>query len=477
MMARWRDIDRAWVAIVGLALVVRVAASFWPSFHHPDELWQYLETAQHVRGDPWVRTWEAGAGIRSWLLPLVFAGPLALGDAVAPGTQLGVLSARLVCVGIALGGVVAIGALGARVSRAHGLVALFAAAIWFELVYYGARTLSEPIATAALLAAAALDVRGGRRALIGAGLLLGLGVAVRFHYGPAAFVLAIGMARLDPKRWLGLIAGGIAALAVSGAAELAMGATPLAWIYHNLHHNLVEGRAASFGVSPGWWYLQAMWALWGAGSLPLLGLAALGARRYPVLLVAALVNLAVHSGIGHKELRFILLTDASLVTLAAIGSVDLVRRWSHSAQALALLCAGWLLLSIACAALGAAAEQWGSSGRLIAAWRTAGATPGGCGVAMVASPRTISSSHVLLGRDWPIYEYDRATAELARGSRAFNVAIATPGKDGALPGFRLSRCTGSGEGDFCVWTRPGPCVTRLEDRPHRIDAFLRRHDR
>lgn len=477
MTAAWRETDRVWLAILGLALALRVAASFWPSFHHPDELWQYLETARHVRGDSWVQTWEAEAGIRSWLLPLIFAGPMALGDAIAPGSQLGVLFARLVCVAIALGGVGAIASLGARVSREHGIVAMFAAAIWLELVYYGARTLSEPIATASLLGAAALGARGGRRDMLWAGLLLGFGVAVRFHYGPAAFVLALGIARLDLRHWGRLIAGGVAALLVSGLSELAMGATPLAWIYHNLHHNLVEGRAASFGVSPAWWYLQALWELWGFALPLLVGLAVLGARRYPVLLAAALVNLAVHSGIGHKELRFILLTDALILTLAAIGSVDLLRRWSQSPRALWAVCAAWLLLSVACAALGSAAAQWGSSGRLIAAWRTAGAVPDGCGVAMVRSPRNISSSHVLLGRNWPIYEYDDASAGAARNSRAFNVAIAPPGKDGALPGFRLSRCTGAGEGDFCVWARPGRCVATAQDRGHTVDAFLRRHDR
>ncbi len=477
MTAGWRGADRVWLAILGVALALRVAASFWPSFHHPDELWQYLETTRHVTGAPWVRTWEAEAGIRSWLLPLILAGPMALGEAVAPGSQLGVLLARLICVAIALGGVVAVGSLGVRVSRAHGIVALCVAAIWFELVYYGARTLSEPIATAALLGAAAFGARGGRRDIVWAGLLLALGVAVRFHYGPAAFVLAIGIARRDPKRWLDLIAGGVAALAVSGMAELAMGAPPLAWIYHNLHHNLVAGRAASFGISPPWWYVQGLWELWGLALPVLLGLAVLGARRYPLLLVAALVNLAVHSGIGHKELRFILLTDAVIVTLASIGSVDLLNRWSRTPRALATLCAGWLALSVACAALGSAAAQWGSSGRLIAAWRTAGAVRDGCGVAMLRSPRNISSSHVLLGRDWPIYEYDATSAGQAGQSRAFNVAITPPGTNAGLTGFRLIQCTGQGEGDFCVWTRAGSCMATREDDRHTVNAFLRRHDR
>jgi phosphatidylinositol glycan class B len=477
MTAAWRDTDRVWLAILGLALALRVAASFWPSLHHPDELWQYLETTRHVRGDPWVQTWEAEAGIRSWLLPLIFAGPMALGDAIAPGSQLGVVFARLVCVAVALGGVVAIGALGARVSRAHGIVALFAAAIWFELVYYGARTLSEPIATAALLGAAALGARGGRRDIIWAGLLLGLGVAVRFHFGPAAFVLALGIARLDLRHWGRLIAGGFAALLVSGLSELAMGATPLAWIYHNLHHNLLEGRAASFGVSPAWWYLQALWELWGFALPPLVGLAVLGGRRYPVLLAAALVNLAVHSGIGHKELRFILLTDALILALAAIGSVDLVRRWTTAPRAVAVLGAGWLALSIACGALGSAAAQWGALGRLISVWRTAGAEPGGCGVAVVRSPGGITASHVLLGRDWPIYEYDASTADAARRSRAFNVVIAAPGSGRDLQGFQLIQCTGSGHGDYCVWRRPAGCTQAEDDRKHTANAFLRRHNR
>ncbi|ODP37576.1 hypothetical protein BFL28_17020 [Sphingomonas turrisvirgatae] len=415
--------------------------------------------------------------MRSWLLPLLFAGPLELGEQLAPGTGLGVLLARLVCVAIAMGGVVAIAGLGWRLSRAHGMVAGFAAAIWFELAYFAPRTLSEPVATALLLGAGALlavrDIRSARWA----GLLLGLAVAVRLQYAPAALVLAAGMTPLDRRHWLNLAAGGAVALAISATAELIMGSVPLAWAWHNIHQNLVEGRAAGFGVSPPWWYLESLWQLWGPAFPLILLLAAVGARRYPALFAAALVNLAVHSLIGHKEYRFILLTTAILVALAAIGSVDVLRNRLRSGRSVAQLCGAWLLLSLACLLLGSATRQWGSSGELMSAWRTAGTVPGGCGVAMYRSHLNISTSQLLLGRDWPLYEYDAASAGAAQTSAAFNVLIAPARHAGELPAFRQLACADRRKQRFCVYVRPGTCHAISADAPHAIQSFLRRHDR
>ncbi|MDF7776486.1 mannosyltransferase [Sphingomonas sp. AOB5] len=477
MIERLRTADRALLGIVALALVLRIAVAFWPPIHHADELWQYLEPARHVLGEQWVRTWEAGLGMRSWLVPVGLAGPMGLGQAIAPQSGLDIILPRLVCVGIAMIGIAGAAGLGWRVSRTHGLVAAFVGAIWYEWIYFGPRTLSEPIATALFLGAAWLLSGETRpRRFVIAGLMLGLCCLVRFQYAPSVAVLAIGMARTDLARWKPMLLGGVAAAAISALAELAMGATPFLWMFRNLQSNLIENRSAMFGVSPAWWYLQALWELWGPALFLILGLAGLAARRYPVLFAAAIVNIALHSMIPHKEYRFILLSTSILVVLAAIGSVDLLQRRFAARRAVVALGAGWFLLSGLCGALGASASQWGNSGRLIAAWRIAGQQPGICGVALYRSRHVLAASHTLFRRDLPIYQYDDGDAPAALQSRAFNVVVAPGEREADLTGYRLAGCGSNRTRDYCVYRREGGCTPSPADAQHDIDRFLRRHD-
>lgn len=475
MIARLRTMDRALLGILLLALVLRVAMAFWPTIHHADELWQYLEPARHVLGLDWVHSWEAESGTRSWMIPAFLAVPMGVGQA-APGLWLDLLLPRLFCVGVSMIGVIGVAKLGWRISRTHGLVAAFVAAIWFELAFFGARTLSEPIATALILGAAwlLLDARTSTRRTILAGLMLGLACFARFQYGPAIAVLAIFTLRGDLERWKWLIAGGLGAAAISGLSDLAMGAPPFLWIWNAVHANLVENRSAAYGVSPFWGFLTEYWKLWGLVGLIVIGLAGLGARRYPVLLAVALTNLAVHSAIPHKEYRFILLTTAILVLLAAIGSVDLLRRRYASKRAVIALCAGWLVLSGATAALGASQKLWGSNTRMIMAWRSAGAQPGLCGVGVYRSRAALMASKALLGRDTPIYQYDDATAPQALQSRAFNVAIAPREFGGELTGYRFAECGSAKERNYCVYVREGGCTVTPADAPNAIQPFLKR---
>src|SRR5579864_8940260 len=73
------------VAILILAAALRLPLAFWPNFHHPDEIFQYLEPAWRMLGHDSVVSWEWRAGMRGWLLPTLMAGPVAIGDWIVPG--------------------------------------------------------------------------------------------------------------------------------------------------------------------------------------------------------------------------------------------------------------------------------------------------------------------------------------------------------------------------------------------------------
>ena len=462
-------------AILAVATLFRVGVAAWPVLSHPDELWQYLEPARHLAVGPWVETWEFRGGVRSWLVPVMLSGPMALGHALAPLSRLDVLLARLLCAVIAVLGIASSIGLGARLSALHGVVVGIATATWFELVYLGPRTAAEPIATALAVIAALLLLRRESKRLALAGLLIGLGCAIRLHYAPALAVLVVIAIGVDARKWRAVIAGMLAGLAVSAAADAAMGATPFVWAWRSVAANIVEGKAASYGVAPFWWYAQEAWHLYGPGVVALVVLAGVGGRRYPHLLGAAVVDLLVHSLIAHKEYRFIFLSTELLVILAAIGSCDLWVRFRpvpNRFRPAAVIGAAWVCWSIASAGLGTAAATWGGHGRLIAAWQIAGDVPDVCGVAVDHIGDLPTASYALFGRDAPIYQYDDRDGPAATRSRAFNVLIVQRANAAAFPGFGEVACDELAY--FCVYRRAGDCVRTAGDRRHEENAFLRR---
>ena len=91
--------------------------------HHPDEVLQYLEPAYRLLTGDGIVTWEYRYGMRSWLLPWLLAGPMALGRAIGGDALAGIVAARLAGAVIELIPVIGAWHLGRRLSPAHGIVA------------------------------------------------------------------------------------------------------------------------------------------------------------------------------------------------------------------------------------------------------------------------------------------------------------------------------------------------------------------
>lgn len=465
MIARFGDRQIFWGALL-LAALLRTAASIPFTVGWFDEIWQYLEPAWHLVEGPWVQTWDYRSGIRSWLIPELLALPMGVGHALSPDMTLHLTIVRLTLAALSLVVVGAATALGLRLSRLHGAMAGFVAAIWFELIFFAPRALSEPIALAPLMGAVWLLV--ARREAPGAwqfalaGLLMGLSFVARIHYAPALLVLALFTAKRDWRgAWLPLVAGGLAALAIDVAANLAMGAVPFRWAVESVRINIVENRAAAYGTSPITGYLGLFGHYWHAALVPLVLLAWLGAKRYPVLLWMAVVHLLFHSLIGHKEYRFVLVSAALLVILAAIGSADLLRHVAR--RRLALATAGamavWAGGSAALAA-GNFAPNWTMEAGLADALERAGRPAKTCGLALYRPRTTVAGSHALYRRGTPIYRVE-TRGDVERHAAAFDVVVTGPAHTGELPpAYRLESCASPGITDApsCVLRRAGGCT-------------------
>ena len=478
--------ERAWFwALLALAVLLRAINFNAFAVHHPDEVLQYLEPAYRLLTGNGIVTWEYRYGMRGWLLPVFLAGPMAMGQAIGGTALAGIVTARIAAAMICLIPIVAGWRLGRRLSLIHGIVAMAVMAVWYEQIVFSTHLLTESLATSLFLGAAALiDGKESRHQTFIAGTLLALAVVLRFHYALAAGVFLILTFGNDWKRWGWLIAGSLPALALSGAVDLAIGQWPFQWVATNIQLNLVEGRSARYGVQEASYFLMAIWGQWRWLTIPIVFLAIEGGRSYRPLLYAALFNLAAHSLIGHKEYRFIELTSASLVLLAAIGSVDALRRIERRrGQSLgSMLIVAGLLLAWGSASL------WLGRGRPLDQWfgeRThgpelvhlAGRDPRVCGLGTLRVEYW-QLSRAYMGRPMPFILLDNTPRPLPRLKRpgpelaSVNAVIADGGAGRVLPGYSVAKCLGPHPYRRCLYVRPGPCVPTPEASDREIQKVL-----
>lgn len=456
-----------------LALAVRLPLAFWPNVDHPDEIFQYLEPAWRMLGHDGIVTWEWRDGIRSSLLPALFAGPVWLGDWLAPGGAGAFIVPRLVVALASLSIVMSAWFLGARVSRVHAIIAALATAIWFEIVYFAPHTLSEPLA-AALIVPAALLLTGdpSRKRLVIAGGLMALAFVWRFQYAPAMSVLALGACWGQWRKAVPLAAGGLVVLLLAAAVDMATGVMPFEWLILNVRHNLLLDRASEFGVAPAVAYVHLLWIVWSGSALLLLCALWRGWRHAPLLIVAALVNLAFHSLIAHKEYRFIFLSVVLLIIAAALGSADWVRELRRKPAwrrwALPAVAAGWVLVSLGLAeATKPMQDNWmrgTGTARLAAELR---ADPQFCALALYATDFQYLPGRERLAGSLPVYvihpkdpaAQGRLPALAKEHAPAFNRIIAPPDAASGLPAeFSRRSCASMGDkGDACIFARSGGC--------------------
>jgi hypothetical protein len=352
--------------------------------------------------------------------------------------------------------------IGARVSRLHFWAAGLIAACWPDLVAFAPHPLTEQMA--ALLAAPAIALLGlpGRsaRQLTVIGAAVGLAVVFRPHVAPAlALGLLVHVWRAGPRSLWPLVAGGLVGLAIGAVSDVAGGHWPFEWLVHNVDRNIVDNVSARYGVSGPFQYAVDLLALWGLWTAPILVLATLGARRYPLLAVVAIANILIHSAIGHKEYRFIILSVTAIILLAGIGTGDAIaalraQRGRQGWRVTLVLGAGWLA-----AATYVAPALYHLGGRVVTPFSAAAsdrlrAKPGLCGMAVVGNRVFRVYGYARLQRRVPIFV--QAPGDPRVDPAQFNAALVWKGHADALtPDFRATTC--SADGSQCVYERPGGC--------------------
>ena len=445
-------------AVLLVAIGLRIAGFRTFTVHHPDEAYQYLEQAHRLAFGPGIVPWEYRLGMRSWLVPLLLAGPMKLGEMLAPATTLYLVLPRLLVAVLALAPLWAAYTMGRRASVRHGLVAMAVFAMWYESVYFGVHVLTEVLSVAAFLPASAL-LTGERtpRGTLAGGALLALAVVLRFQYGPAAAVFAAIAIGGDWRTWRLVVLGGAAMLVVSAGFDVAMGQAPFGWLIENVRQNFFAGRSAEFGTDGPLLYLSQLGWHWWLALVPIALLLPAAARRHPALFWSAVANIAVHSVIGHKEYRFIWLSVAILIILAAIESWTLVEARERRKGAAAVALVGvWAATSAGLAVAAPASFDWDQLSAGMALAHDAGRDARLCGLAIDQVPYWATGGYAFVHRNVPLYAPWQADVPVTRFTQAYNAIIAPKGA--ALPvGYLVRSCREDRARNLCLAVRAGGC--------------------
>lgn len=374
-----------------------------------DETMQYFEQGHRLAFGSGVVPWEFDDGIRSWLLPGLIALAMSATARLSDDPMLYVGLIRALCAGLSI----VIVLIGYRAGERDGgrtgaiLTGGFCA-IWFDLIYFAPAVMTEVLASHCAIAALYLG-EGPRTTRRGfwVGALFGAAVCLRYQYAPPLFLAVLWQYRQQPRHYQWLFLGAASVLLpFSGLLDAITWGGAFQSIWLNFERNSLQGIAAAIGTETPEFYLQYL----AIALLPLpllLGLAVVGATRFPALAVAALATLVMHSLLPHKEVRFIYLTLAAMPILIGLGATRLldVLAARHGTRAVRLgvplfLAVGAVLSCyIATGPLGA---RWSFQRGMVHAFLAAHREPDLCGLQVRGIPSWQSGGYTYLNRDVPL---------------------------------------------------------------------------
>ena len=456
----------AGAVLLAVAFVLRVGLAVrYPAGVSIDEIFQTLEPAHRLAYGIGVTTWEWRLGVRSWIFPAFLAGIMRSTAWLAHGSA-GYLMAIIVILSLAsLSTVWFAYAWTRRVSSKEAAVlAACACAVSLLLVYMGSKALNEVVATDVLLPGLYLGVFPGTRheriRLFYAGVLCGLAVSLRMQLIPAvAFALLYFCYRHGGRRHIPALAAGFALPVLTfGMVDWITWSYPWQSVFLYYTANIVQGRAAHFGVPHWYWYIEALPILIG----PVLLFVWQGARRSPFLALVSLIVFVSHTLVAHKELRYLYPIIPLVITLAAIGFVDVAARlkprfnlpeFSWVVVAFGTVC---IFLSSLCALY--YRPRLGDMGPSYAFDRLS-RDPAPCGVALYRFGWFQSGGYTHLHRNVPLF-WISSSDILAQRTATYNAIVAPAQSSSLPPAFKQLQCSHG----FCLYFRNGACQPpRRED--------------
>lgn len=458
---------------VGLALRVGVALRS-PSIEWPDEIFNTLEPAHRLAYGYGVIAWEWRDGVRSWVYPAFLAGVMRATAWMGPGSR-GYLTGVIVVLSLLSLSCVWFAYAWAKktTGNAAAWIAAGAVATWYHLVYFSPKAFSEVFATDFLLPGLYLGMYGDelpeKKRLILAGICLGFAVCVRIQYAPAVAFAILWFCRKQWKtRAPALFAGLLLPVIAFGAVDAFTWSYPFQSYIRYFQIVVFSGRNSHFGIEP--WYVF-FFAL-GVWMWPMLLLAIFAIKRNALLAWIVAIIIVTHSAIAHKEFRFIYPVLPIIVTMAAMGFVEVVLFISKKlsfAPSLRTVTATGLICCVMISLGFAHAMHWNKSSGGLVVFDKLSQDPSVCGVGLLALPWSLTGGYSHLHREVPILLVNRR-APLERQMLNFNALVSSGESDNLPMGFQREGCWNG----VCLFRRPGPCLT--SPPVNEVNEMLRAQD-
>src|SRR4029450_9678322 len=283
----------AYAAIIVLAALPRIWAAVWDQgLFWPDEISQSTEQAHRFAFGYGYVSWEFQDGARSWLFPgglgLLWKCLSWLGVDSAPALM---ISAKLAMVALALIGIYASMRIAEALGGPEAVVLCGALSAAFPpSIVYGSRCMSEMASGPLIALAVLLTLDPQRWKSAAAGCLAALVIFLRYQNG----IITVGLLGwlLVQRRTRDAAAFAGAAMITGlagGLLDLFTWGAPFHSFLTYVRFNLIEGRAAVFGLEPAAYHGTVFWPAGGASMLAvIIGLCA-AARRAAGPLVIVLV--------------------------------------------------------------------------------------------------------------------------------------------------------------------------------------------
>lgn len=457
------------IAIFLIALLLRVGVAIhFPSIEYADEIYNTLEPAHRLAYGYGVVDWEWREGVRSWVFPAFLAGVMRATDWMGPGS-LGYIRAIAILLSLLSLTTVWFGyAWGKRASgNAAAMIAAGACATWYELVYFAPKAFTEVMATNLLLPGLYLGIYGGelpeRKRLFLAGLFLGLAVSLRVQLAPAVGFAVLYFCHRNWRRTgPAIFAGLLLPVVAFGLVDAITWSYPFQSFLRYFWVNVVEKRNTLYGTVPWYGYLLQCMRFFG----PLFLLAVVGVRRSPFLGWVVLIIVGSHSVIPHKELRFMYPVMPIVITLAALGFVEIAgalnTRRKSTLSTRAIIVAGLIFFALTSGFLAWRFPRWRqSSGGLIAMDRLS-QDSSLCGVGLSPLLLLKTGGYAHLHQNVPIILINPNIA-LEEQAPSFNALLTHNQKIG-------SKSAGCWNG-VCLYRRAGSCIVSSQD--NEVNKMLR----
>jgi len=472
MKGRLPSVLLASFLFIGLFLRVEQAIRN-PRMVHPDEIFQTEEPAHRLAYGYGVITWEWRLGVRSWVFPAILACVMRATSWLGAGSAGYLLGISIL---LALVSLTTIWFGFAWANRTGGMVAAIiaagACATWYELVIFAPRALSETVAAHLLLPGLYLGVYGKqlseRRRLFLAGILCGVSLSLRIQLAPAITFAALYICWADwRKRFIPVIVGLGLPIVVFGFVDMLTWSYPLQSFVRYCWVNVVARRSELYGTEPWYWYLELLIYHWG----PMAFLAAVGVRRSVFLGWLALIILASHSVVGHKEVRFLYPLVPIMVTLASLGIVEIaavfLAMWEHVAWAGSAVGAIGLALCCLASSLLAPRFSFWPSPDSVAVFDRLSRDSTICGVGIYTVPWFVTGGYAHLHRRVPIILV-REDSSIDKQSEEFNVLVTNGVLAKRAASFQIVECLNK----VCFYKRDGSCIVHSQGQE--VNEVLRR---